>query len=72
MDMLSSDKQTNKKSIKQTHIQSQVFLKFSRNKKVGLVRDTPKHENNMPTITSSWVVDNPARNMSYIPPRSYE
>ena len=40
---------------------------FKKQKKVSLVRDTPKHENNIPAITSSEVVDNPAGNTSYTP-----
>ena len=34
---------------------------------VGIVRETPKHENNTPAITSSEMVDNPTRNTSYTP-----
>ena len=38
---------------------------FKKQKKVDIVRDTPKHENNISAITSSEVVDNPTGNTSH-------
>ena len=55
------------KKIYKTNPSIPSFSEIFKKKKIGIVREQPKHENNTPDISSSEMFDNPNRNKPNVP-----